>query len=297
MCATSSSAPADSGEQYRNAIDTYRAIAKWVVSSFGAVAGALVIGVQISSLGALHGWHLIGACASVAAVFVAILIIISAAVSVLVPIRVSDRGFADAPEFDALRRDLEEDPTPLDGEANTAAELAAKYRDYVEHEDEVRKAYERAQRVNGVAQDAESNQALADAKQALDDAEGDAETLHELVMSVTWLGRLLRTQQVFRRAMRVIYAAIILAGAGAVAFAYISSPPTTTKPSPPSRVHVAVNEPKTCVDLYLALDKLAHDEPTIGSHWPTRSLGAQDRACGLRDVKELARFLAFLAHH
>jgi hypothetical protein len=100
--------------------------------------------------------------------------------------------------------------------------------------------------------------------------------------------------------MTLIFVAIIVAAAAATAFAYLSSMPSeeTKEPQkPPPKVHVSINEPKTCVDLYLALDGLADDERHIGNHWPTSSLGAQDHACGFHNVEELARFLSFLAHH
>jgi hypothetical protein len=314
MCAASSSASLGPGDQYEKAIDAYRSIAKWVVSSFGAVAAALVVGVQISSVGSLDDLRLVGALASVALVFGSILVIIKAAVGVLLPIRVNYHGFAKAPEFALLREDLERDRAPLNGEAETAAQLAEKYEDFLKYQDETQEVHEEAQKRHTATPSVASQKQVDDAKKAWEDAEAKANTLYEHVMIITWLGRLLQTQKIFDDAMRLIYRAIVAAAIGAVAFAYLSSPPAKatpatnihvsfnepkTKPPPSSatNVHVSVNEPKTCVDLYLALDELARAKPNIGSHWPTTSLGTQDHACGFNSKKELARFLSFLAHH
>jgi hypothetical protein len=313
MCAISNSTSPEPGDQYQKAIDAYRSIAKWVVSSFGAVAAALVVGVQISSVGGLKDWRLAGAIASVALIFGAILVIIKAAVRVLLPVRVSYQGFAKATEFTLLRADLERDPAPLNGEVKTAAQLAEKYEDFLKYKDETEEVYEEAQKRHTDTPSAASQKEVDDARTASEDAEGKVDTLYEHVMTITWLGRLLLTEKIFNDAMRLIYRAIVAAAIGAVAFAYLSSPPAkpppATKidvsfgeaknkpPSPATNVHVSVNEPKTCVDLYLALDELARAKPNIGSHWPTTSLGKQDHACGFDTEKELAHFLSFLAHH
>jgi hypothetical protein len=312
MCAASSSASLGPGDQYQKAIDAYRSIARWVVSSFGAVAAALVVGVQISSIGRLHDWRLAGAFLSVALVFGSILVIIKAAVRVLLPVRVSYHGFARAPEFALLREELERDQAPLNGEAETAAQLAEKYDDFLKYKDETHEVHEDAQKRHTATPSVASQKEIADSRKAWEDAEEKADTLYEHVLTITWLGRLLQTQKIFSAAMRLIYRAIVVAAVGAAAFAYLSSPPAKATPAtnirlsinepeakapppPATNVHVSVNEPKTCVDLYLALDKLAHAKPNIGSHWPTTSLGAQDHACGFHSEKELAHFLSFLA--
>jgi hypothetical protein len=262
----------------------------------------------------LKDWRLAGAVASVALVFGAILVIIKAAVGVLLPVRVSYHGFAKATEFTLLRADLERDPAPLNGEAKTAAQLAEKYEDFLKYKDETEEVYEEAQKRHADTPSAASQKEVDDARTASEDAEGKADTLYEHVMTITWLGRLLLTEKTFNDAMRLIYRAIVAAAIGAVAFAYLSSPPakatpatnihiafsgpkTKQTPSSATNVHVSVNEPKTCVDLYLALDELARAKPNIGSHWPTAPLGAQDHACGFHTEKELAHFLSFLAQH
>jgi len=147
-------------------------------------------------------------------------------------------------------------------------------------------------------------------KRALEIAEATYNNLDGTVMAVTSLGLLLYMRQRFRRVMQIIFVGILVAGIGATAFAYLANPPAHAKtkesakkqntivqvnPATP-KIDVSVNEPKTCVDLYLALDELAHAKPSIDSHWPTTSLGKQDHACGFHREQELARFLSYLAH-
>jgi hypothetical protein len=272
-------------DSQRKVVETYRSISRWVVSTFGAVAGALLVGVQLSSLGKLHGSHLDWALASVAVLFLAILAVIGAAVRVLTPVRVIYDGFG-APEFKALRKAVKHDKALLGGRAASLDELAREYDAAETRQKEAHEAHERTQ-----------SEAT---KKSLEEAEENTNAWDEPVMEMVWLGRSLHTRRVFKQSMAITLLAILLAAAAATSFAYQSSMPTKEGKEPqnhPSKVHVSVNEPKTCVDLYLALDSLADDEPHIGSHWPTSSLGAQDHACGFHNVHELARFLSFLAHH
>lgn len=297
MYGESETSASDVGGEYRGAIDTYRSIAKWVVSSFGAVGGALVVGVQLTSLGELHGLRLAGSLAAIALVFSAVLSIIKAAVRVLLPVRLSHQGFAAAPQFQPLRDDLEADPSPLQGEATSPGALAQRYEEYLKYKENAQKAYEDAERAHQARRDEDSLIARDNARRTRDQADEDADALHETVMRIVWLGRMLWTRRLFRRAMRTIYVALIVAAIGAVGFAYAANPPATHVAQPPPSGHLTVHEPKTCVDLYLALDSLVDDEPDIASHWPTSALGAQDRACGFRSITDLARFLRALARH
>ncbi len=256
------------------------------MSSFGAVAGALVIGVQLSSLGRLHGAELHWAFASLAVLFLAILAVISAAVRVLAPVRVRYQGLATAPEFEPLQKVVEVDKTLLPEGVPDLAELV--------------KRYVAAQRYRNAIWNAHFKSPSEVSESMLADAEKATRGWYAHVMEMVWLGLALYMKRVFKQSMALIFVAILVAAAAATAFAYLSSMPTKEPkepPKPPPKVHVSVNEPKTCVDLYLALDDLADDERNIGSHWPTSSLGAQDQACGFHNVKELDRFLSFLAHH
>jgi hypothetical protein len=290
MSNTSTDPPSAPGGQYKEAIESYRMTARWVVSSFGAVAAAFVAGVPLSSLGQLHGWRLILAIASIFVIFGAIFLIVTTAVPMLSPVRGSYREF-DGPTFALLRKDLERDDEPLHGKAATAQELADRYQAALGRQAQAWAAYEEH------SDDPLLTSAFTDAKETADE-------LYEVIVPITWLGLVLNAKQQFSKVMRTVYGAIGFAVIGAIAFAYLANPPAKSASSNPTNVHVTVNAPKvsvneskTCVDLYLALDQLARKKPSIGSHWPTHSLGAQDQACGFRNVQELARFLSFLSHH
>jgi hypothetical protein len=282
MSVESASEPPAVADPHREVVETYRSVARWVVSSFGAVAGALVVGVQLSSVGKLHGSHLVLALLSVAVLFIAILAVIGAAVRVLAPVRVTAREFNTAREFKPLRDAVARGKVRLGEGVSTLEELVANYDTARKAQREIREEYELDQRDEN--------------KQALIDAKRRTRTANRRMMQKVWLGRALRSKRVFKQSMLVTFVAVPVAAIAATSFAYQSSMPTEEKPKPPPAVHVSVNQPKTCVDLYLALDGLADDERHIGSHWPTSVLGAQDQACGFHNVRELARFLVFLSH-
>lgn len=290
----------DTADQNRKVIDEYRSIAKWVVSSFGAVAGALVVGVQLSSLGELKGSNLWWAAISLTVLFLAILAVIASAARVLLPVRLTYKRLATGRKFKPLRRAMaEEKHRELEDVTKKLEEEVAKVDLAIARTDQARAALKDEKT-------AENEDALEKAKQLM--AEWDVR-----ITKKVWRGRTAYTEYVFACSMLAIIVGLIAAAIAASGFAYASSSSTKAtpsvtnvhvsfsepkaKPAPPSatNVHVSVNEPKTCVDLYLALDELARAKPNIGSHWPTTSLGKQDRVCGFHTEKELAHFLSFLA--
>ncbi len=282
----SASQASQAAVQYRTAIDAYRSIAKWVISSFGAVAAALVVGVQLTSLGELHGWRLHLAFVSVAVVFGCVLTIMAVASRLLVPLRVNYRGFAKGREFGPLRKALKQDNSDLENEADTAAALAEKFETLRSELRATRRKHE------------EDSSAITE--QAVKDAEQDVAIVYEHVMRISWLGRFLRTKQIYRQTMAVLYVAVVIAAAGAIGFAYFSSPPAEDPSSKHAQVHVTVGGPRlldwprSCARLYFALDKLAAAEPRVGPLWPAGSLSKWDRTCGLRSKGDVERALEFL---
>jgi ABC-type multidrug transport system fused ATPase/permease subunit len=293
-----SNSPSDTADQNRKVIDEYRSIAKWVVSSFGAVAGALVVGVQLSSLGELKGSNLLWAAISLTVLFLAILTVIASAARVLLPVRLTYKGLATGRKFNPLRRAMvEEEDRELKDVTEELAEDVAKF-DLV---------INRAQQ----ARDALKREKTPRNEDAVNKAEQLIARWEPRINEKVWRGRTTYTEYVFTYSMFTIIVGLVAAAIAASGFAYVSSsatkPTPATKiavsfseskvkaPSPATNVHVSVNEPKTCVDLYLALDELVRAKPNIGSHWPTTSLGKQDYACGFHNEKELAHFLSFLA--
>lgn len=291
------SAPPAVTESHRDVVETYRSIARWVVSSFGAVAGALVVGVQISSLGKLQGLHLVLALVCVAVLFAAILLVIGAAVRVLLPARLTYEGLAEGRKFKALRKALaREKREPRQVVAEQLAKESKEYAAVLNDSRTARQAY--------LGDRSEAK------KKRLEEADMSKREWDGPMMQKVWRGRTLYAKRLFKQSIAIIFVALVVAVAAATGFAYLSSMPTEEKSKPPSNVHVTVNAPKvtvnppkvsineskTCVDLYLALDELVRAKPNIGTHWPTGSLGAQDHACGFHSERELAHFLSFLAH-
>jgi MFS family permease len=271
----------DPGGQYREAINSYRTAAQWVVSSFAALAAAFVAGVPLSSLGQLHGWRLAFSIACVAVVFAAVLLIIRAAVPMLSPIRGSYKDFGSA-KFELLRTDLARDNEPLRRKTSGLQDLVQRYEDALVAQEQAWAHYQQNPEDGATAQGYLASKELAD-------------ELDEIVMTVTRLGLVLNAQEIFRGVIRTIYVAIAVAAIAAVSFAYLSNPPAKDNPTPAPKVNVTVSEPSTCAGLYLTLDQLAR-HPGLAQHWPASSMGPQASACGLGDKHKLERFLRFLAH-
>lgn len=279
---SANSSPPAPDNQYREAITLYRESVKWVISSFGAVAAALIVGIQLTSLGELHGERLTWALISIGVVFASIIGIIVAAVRVLSPISGTYAAFKDDRGFKPLRDFLEKDNTPLRGKAKDAGELADKYEKTLQVENEKWHLYN-------------ADQGNASARDEYLEAKKYRVSLFQVVRAVTTLGLFLRTKQLFGRAMRVVYFGVALGAIGAIAFAYLANPPATTaKKSSTANVVVSARLPLNCAGFYLTLDRLAQNEPNVGKRWPAGSVGPQAKACGFQTKQELTKFVSKL---
>lgn len=277
------SAPPQARDQYRDAIDGYRGIVRWVISSFGAVAAALIVGVQLTSLGQLHGGRLTWSIISLALAFVAVLAIIFAAVRVLVPVGGTFREFESGREFAALRDLLQRDPAPLRGKAITAGGLAGEY-----------------ERAMANEADAWSRHQADPTNPTLEAAYGEARlvraNLFETVRSVTSLGLYLRTKQLFQVSMRTIYFGVTVAAAASIVFAYASKPPKTTGTTTSTTEIQAILLGNTdCVRYYVELDELADDEPRLLRGRTVQPAYLEARRCGIGTERALRRLVASLA--
>jgi hypothetical protein len=264
------SSPQPPGNQYGGAIAEYRTNVKWVVSSFGAVAAALVVGIQLTSLGELHGYRLIWSVVSAAVVFASILAIIGFTARVLSPLGATYAGFKEGDEFGPLRNFLETDKNPLRGQAETAEELAEKYDQAVTIEKE-----------KWVADDGEAGEALGSEYAA---AKANRENLFPVIIDVTDFGIFLRTKQLFQQAMLAVYIGVAFAAAGTIAFAYLANPP-----APPKKSTV------DCVAFYVSLDQLLDDEPGLAKSLPRMSLEPEAKACGIKTAAQQESLLSTLA--
>jgi hypothetical protein len=297
MSASSDSATATAVDGFRKAIDSYRSIAKWVVSSFGAVAAALVVGLPLTSLGELHDLTLVGAILCVVVVLAAILFVIRTASRVLEPLPPVDR--ADLAKgiafFKPLDDFIEKDASVLGwDDVRTAAQLSAKYDGRRKEKKDAWKPYAR-EPGNTVKQKAYEN------------ADKAAEEVRERLDLLVTFGSTLRMEQLYRQAMNKTYAAIAVAGAVAIVFACLSSSPADAdsdrekaiaSSQAPINVKVGgprlLDWPRSCARLYFAVDKLAAAEPRVGPLWPKGSLSPWDRKCGLENRADVQRALEFL---
>ncbi len=266
---TNAAAP---GDQYRAAIDTYRTTLKWVLSSFAAVAAALIVGVQLTSLGALHGQRLALALIAAGAAFAGVFGIILLAVRALAPVGGTRAEFAASRKFKPLRDYLARDQSPLRRMANSAEELAARLEEARTTEIEAKAQHDK-------------NPTDPALRQAFENAKRDRETLAPVVDTVTRFGIYLRVQELFGQAMRAVSIGVPLAAAGALAYAYLANPP---KPPPPG---ASVD----CAAYYLELDSLADDDPALAPWFRSlRGSAAADaraQACGFHTNADLAGFV------
>jgi hypothetical protein len=280
-----------SNRQYTDAIQSYRSIAKWVVSTFGAVGAAFVVGLSLNTLGGLSEWRVVMSIICIVVGFGAIVFAIEAATAVLEPSRVTFDGFEESPDFEPLRTLLKDDPSPLDGEATTAQGLAAKLEEFEKHE--------------GVAREyADEHPENPVAARRVREREQDVGYLYEKVSGLALLGQMLLIKKKYLESKKKIYGAVVAAGLAAIGFAFASNPPhhetpSTTQATVKPQIHVSVGGPRlldwprSCARLYFVLDKLATAEPRVGPLWPAGSLSDWDRACGLRSRADVARALAF----
>lgn len=269
MSNDSGSSPPAPGDQYREAITQYRTSVKWVVSSFGAVAAALIVGIQLTSLGQLEGTRLTVAFICIALAFVAILVIVGMAVRVLVPESGTYAGFAHDKEFEPLRSFLAKDSAPLRDKATSAADLATKYELALDAENKLWSQYQ-------------SDKANATLKNQYTTKQREREDLYQVLIAVTALGLFLRVKKMFQQTMIAIGIGTLIAAAGAVGFAYAANPPSP-KPEPTTeKVEVSLASNKSCD----AVHPLAEGQAKT----------PQLLSCGL-GRPELLSLLKYLSHH
>jgi hypothetical protein len=233
---STSAPPAPPADQYSAAVESIRANIKWVLTSFGGVAAALIVGMQLTSVGKLDGIRLAAAIFSVVVALGAVLAVILAAVRVLSPAEGTPAEFADGEDFELLRDFLKTNQSPLRGMASSAGGLAEKYDELVGDEQAAYSAY----KVNPDSKELTEKYEAAKKAQV---------SLFAVVNEVTKLGLYLRVQDLFKKAMDVLVVAVIVGGAGALAFAYLANPSgSDEKTETINRVVVSLDCSKTGID-------------------------------------------------
>lgn len=206
--------PPSVADQYSAAIDTCRTTVKWVLSSFAAVAAALIAGVQLTSLGQLRdgrlAWSVVAAIVGFGCVFAIVL----SSVRALMPTGGTYSGFAEAPEFQPLRDVVIADPALLRGKAANLADLAKNYEDALVAESEAYEQYK-------VATD--DKQLTARYKSAT----AERAALFPTVQGLTSLGVYLHVRKLCDQTFDLIKVLVPLAAIAAGAFAYAANPPSS----------------------------------------------------------------------
>lgn len=106
------------------AVDRYRDLAKWIITSFAAVGALLVAGTQLASLGKLTFdddlWRLIAAGVSLGVALVGTILVIGKALGVLKPVEMSFEKLRAEPE---IRGEIEAQPELLPFDARSLDEV------------------------------------------------------------------------------------------------------------------------------------------------------------------------------
>lgn len=263
----STTTPEGSGsDQYKAAVNSYRSNLKWVLSTFGTVGGILIVGLQLSSLGSLHGAHL---HLAIICAFVGLLsfgVVVMFAAFALAPVGGTYRDFEKSREFAKLRKRV-----PWTSTAPPVPELRNQARD-------LKELVGKVNTTSGV----ERSNALI------------------VLGTLTQLGILLRVEQLFRRTMAAMCVAVPLIAASAVGYAYFTHPPQHPVAAKKSVNCIAYYTElhtlaKDAPRLARALNPAPPRHHRVHAVLPVPiTLDAQTKACGIHTRAELARALKAL---
>ena len=116
--------------QASSAIDQFRSVGKWIITSFAAVGTLLLAGVQLTSLGSLTGWRLFVAIAGLAVAVIAVIAAIATLTSLLEPhVSAPDQAVKDAdnPRTELGKFVADHQLTLFPSGINTAGQLATEF--------------------------------------------------------------------------------------------------------------------------------------------------------------------------
>lgn len=212
--------PPQQPDQYAAAIDSCRGVLKWVLSTFGAIAAILVAGLQLTSVGQLHGTRLVVSVVAFSVAFGSVFWIIMLAIRVLAPTGGTYSEFESGAAFHALRESLVRDQAPLRGKASSAEELAREYTESLKQEGE-------AYRIAAADPSDENIHKYATAT-------ANRQSLYPTLMAITSFGVYLRVRELFDQTGTAIKFLVPVIAVAAVVFAYAANPPkSTTATKPP----------------------------------------------------------------
>jgi hypothetical protein len=243
--------------QYQQAIENYRSTLKWVLATFGAIGGALIVGLQLTGLGSLHGerldWALV--CAGVALLALSFVVVLAA--HALSPVSGTYADWANSETFAKLRRQA---PWVTRPGASPSVLLRGR---------------------------AENLKDLVDKRNSADGEE--RAQLNTLMSDLTNLGLMLRVRQLTARTLVAVGLAAPLVAAAAIAYAYLSNPPDPTKAVDCISYYAKLQTLASGSPGLVAALQHTNSAPL------PIVIDAQSRACGVHDNAELARLLS-LSH-
>lgn len=204
-------------EELNASSDRLRETAKWLVATFGAIAGALIVGLQLSDIGKLEGADRAAATFAAFAALVAVILIVAVATVVLARPRVPlcELSSNGGKKYKRLREALDRNRSLRSGH-----ESISKFVDEVE-----------TQWTKQATSWAVKNDAGASAEQVASAEREYQETkkvLPELNMLVERLMAYARAEDlrlVFEQARNAIIALAVVVAAGGVVFAFVNDAP------------------------------------------------------------------------
>jgi hypothetical protein len=201
---SSSSSGPSVADQASAAIDQFRSVGKWIITSFAAVATLLLAGVQLTSLGSVHGWRLFGAFAGLGIAVIAAIVAIANLTSVLQPhVSTVEDSVAEA----------EQEGSPL-------ASFIANHRTLF-----FPVGIEDVQGLKGKYDEARAARALAQRPSSY--SEGNYQELRRSLWNLVWMSSYENAKKEFEESRKVIIGAALAVAVGAALYAWAATAPTT----------------------------------------------------------------------
>jgi hypothetical protein len=213
--------PAKSGsgfEELDKASDRIRETAKWLVATFGAVAGALIVGLQLSDIGQLEGGDRVVAAMAAFAALAAVILIVALASVVLARGRVPLGELSSSSHERKYRR--------LRTALNRNRSLYSTYGSVAELVDRVEEVWDR--QVTSWKAKTDASKPAAERQQATREFEETKKLMPELNKLATRLMAFARAEDIritFERVRNAIIALAIVVAVGGAVFAYVDNAP------------------------------------------------------------------------
>jgi hypothetical protein len=212
--------------QLADSAERVRTTAKWLVGTFGAIAGALVAGLQISDIGELTGTNRVIATVGVLVALAAVLLIVTLASIVLARGRVALSDLADESDHGRKRR--------LVAELNRSPALYAPYRTVSEFANAVSSQWIK-QATSWLTKETTTDAgARSEAEREFAETKKILPGLNRIDARLMATARAEDVKLTFDRVRLWIAALGVVAALGAGTFAYVNTVPDQEEEAPPA---------------------------------------------------------------